>query len=42
MILNDMGMNLLVDSLPAKVTERKHAEEKSGREIKELAVSVIP
>jgi hypothetical protein len=28
MILNDMGMNLLVDAPPAKVTERKHAEEK--------------
>jgi len=27
MILNDMGMNLLVDAPPAKVTERKHAEE---------------
>lgn len=33
MILNDMGMNLLVDSPPAKVTERKHAGEKSGSEI---------
>jgi hypothetical protein len=28
MILNDMGMNLLADAPPAKVTERKHPEEK--------------
>jgi hypothetical protein len=28
MILNDMGMNLLVDAPPGKVTERKCAEEK--------------
>lgn len=33
MILNDMGMNLLADWPPAKVTERKHAGKKSGSEI---------
>jgi hypothetical protein len=37
MILNDMRMNLLVDAPPAKVTERKHAEKKSGSEIQGLA-----
>jgi hypothetical protein len=37
MILNDMGMNLLVDAPPAKVTQRKHAEEKYGTEIQGLA-----
>jgi hypothetical protein len=33
MILNDMGMNLLADAPPAKVTERKHPKKKSGSEI---------
>jgi hypothetical protein len=29
MILNDMGMNLLVDAPPVTVTGRKHAERKN-------------
>ena len=37
MILNDMGMNLLVDAPPAKLTERKQAKKKSGTEIQGLA-----
>ena len=29
MILNDMGLNLLVDGPPGRVTERKRAEDKT-------------
>jgi hypothetical protein len=37
MILNDMGMNLLVDAPPPKVTERKHADNKPGPRFRGLA-----
>jgi len=37
MILNDMGMNLLVDAPPAKVPSANTQKKKSGSEIQGLA-----